>query len=97
MRDILITAVVAVLAVASPAMAQPQCAPAQAVAAKLLQGYGERPAVELYSARGHVIVVYANAETHTWTVVIHRPDGQACVDDDGEGYAILPEPAGSDT
>ena len=77
----------AVLAViAGPVTAQTNCGPHADVTQRLAAGYGEhRQAIGLASDNT-VMEVYASLETGTWTIVVTRANGIACLVASGRGY-----------
>lgn len=80
------------LAMASPAFAQPQCAPYEAVAVGLYRNYGEELASRGLSA-GMILETWANVETGTWTIIAVGPDLVACLVTSGDGFeAHSPRP-----
>ena len=78
MRGVILAGLLTGLSTCSPAYAQVECGPADAVATELSETYGE--ASRGYGLWGAVVIeIIVNAETGTWTVVTHRPDGLTCV------------------
>ena len=72
------------------ASAQTNCGPHADVAQRLAAGYGEhRQAISL-AADNTVMEVYASLETGTWTIVVTRTDGVACLVAAGRGYEPTP-------
>ncbi|MEM8570529.1 MAG: hypothetical protein AAGG56_06415 [Pseudomonadota bacterium] len=95
-------AAAAVLLPGSPTEANPQvraCADRGKVIERLEERYGETlKSVGLHKNRG-VIEVYASSSTGTWTILLTRPDGLACLVASGEAWESLdlPDvPAGDD-
>ena len=79
-----LAAVLALLA--APVAAQTNCAPHADIVERLAAGYGEyRQAIGL-AANNTVMEVYASLETRTWTIVVTKPDGIACLVAAGRGY-----------
>lgn len=78
---------------ALPAQAQ-NCAPHDAVVARLAERYGEtRQSIGLTDT-GAVLEVFA-AETGTWTIIVTGPDGLSCLVAAGRSFRDGPfEPAG---
>lgn len=75
-----------VAALASDAQAQTPCAPRDQVIAQLEDEYGEtRRGVGLQN-RGAVVEVYASDATGTWSILVTRPDGVACLVAAGEAW-----------
>jgi len=66
---------------ALPAAAQQQtCGPAAQVMHRLADQYGETLQSEGYSSDAGIMQVYAAPEgERTWTIIVLRPDGSACL------------------
>lgn len=80
---------------ATTARGQAQCAPADAVADRLAEQYGETIAHVGLDTRGVLIEWWENPETGSWTLIVLRPDGARCFIASGDmGRAVEPEPAG---
>jgi len=75
-------AVAATLAAATPvaeAETRRACAERTAVVSRLAEKYGETlQSMGLHRNNG-VVEVYASDETGTWTILVTRPDGTACL------------------
>lgn len=67
------------LVAASPASAQMQCGGYADAVAHLSSEYGESLAVRGMDGAGDVVEMFANPDTGTWTALIVRPDGTACM------------------
>jgi hypothetical protein len=84
---------------AGPAMAQ-ACGDRGEIVAALAARWGEsRQAIGVSEDRSSVIEVYAAPSTGTWTIVVSRTDGTACMVASGEGWQATPtpdSPAGED-
>lgn len=79
---------------AGPTAAQVPCTTRDTVAKALTEGYGEVPVLRGVTTGGLLVELWASAE-RTWTLVVTRPDGSACVPLTGDGYEPLPQmPAG---
>lgn len=80
-----------------PAYAQNNCAPREVVLEMLTQKYGEsRQSIGMMGG-ANVMEMWANMETGSWSAVITRPDGIACVAASGQSFERLDEelePAG---
>ena len=71
---------------AGPVAAQTNCAPHADVVERLAAGYGEyRQSIGL-AADNTVMEIYASLETGTWTIVVTRANGIACLVAAGRGY-----------
>ena len=75
----------ALLLFASSAVAQ-QCGPRDDLAKQLEQKYGERPIASGVSGRGALVEVFMSADGSSWSIVLTRPNGMACLVDEGEGW-----------
>lgn len=77
-------------AIALPAAAQgPRCADHDALADKLSSEHSESQRVIGLTADGRLIEMFA-APSGTWTLVLTRPDGNACVVSFGESWHLAP-------
>lgn len=68
------------------AQAQQACAPRADIVAELQAKYGETRRGAGLQNRGSVTEVFASAETGTWTIIVTRPDGVACMMAAGEAW-----------
>jgi hypothetical protein len=82
MRMLAITAIMA----ATPAFAQMQCGGYADAVAHLSSEYGESLAVQGVDGAGNVVAMFANPDTGTWTALIVRPDGTACMVSSGGAF-----------
>ncbi|QYK42849.1 MAG: hypothetical protein KF887_07035 [Paracoccaceae bacterium] len=84
----------------SHAEAQAQCAPLDAVEAQLRDRYGEQLLFDGRAANGHAMAVLVNPDGTTWTALVVRPDGIACMMASGTGWAAAspaaPVPPGTE-
>jgi hypothetical protein len=81
-------ALVAVLAMTAPAIAQEApCGPTGTVEKRINKDYGET-LVGAGIVAGGVLFTTANPQTGTFTVMLRRKDGQTCVLMGGTGYAM---------
>lgn len=76
MRSLLLAA--AMIAAASPALADEACDTAEAVANELTYKHGEDPHFSA-TRQDRPIEFWANRLKGTWTIVEYRADGTACV------------------
>lgn len=65
------------------------CGDRDAIAGKLAADYSERQAALGLAADGRLVEVFASP-TGTWTLLLTRPDGQACVVIHGESWTPTP-------
>lgn len=82
----------AVLAMPLPAAAQMQCLSWPAAMEQLADTWGESPMWEGSRAGLGAFVVLANPDGSSWTVMLRRPDGQACAVASGETWALPAAP-----
>lgn len=90
---VLLTAAILILASTTDLAAQGarNCAPREAVVARLVEGYGEtRQSIGLGS--DNVLVeVFASGETGSWTITVTTPDGVTCLVAAGQAFETLAE------
>lgn len=92
----------ALVATATPAAADQimlpvPCAPQENVKAVIEGKYGEAPFAVGIAPNGWPVFWYGNLERGSWTVLLLRPDGAACVAMAGDGFeALAPDPPRSD-
>ncbi len=72
----------------APAHAQSNCEARTSLVAKLDKGFGELPAAIGLASTGNVLEVLISADG-TWTILITRPDGLACIAAAGEHWQML--------
>jgi len=85
-RAILTTALILV---GGAVTAQMACAPRDELAAELARDYHETPRGSGIMADGSALMEIYAAETGSWTVIITRPDGLACVVATGDGWSAV--------
>lgn len=74
----------------APASAQGAvCGPRSDVIEVLESRWGESQQSLGFAAGGNVLEMWASTETGTWTTLITRPDGQACIVASGEAFQII--------
>jgi hypothetical protein len=56
------------------------------IAERLAVEFGEAPAARGIDAGGDLVVIYANPETGTWTVLLALPNGPACIVSTGTSW-----------
>lgn len=64
--------------IGSPAVAQMQCAGFADLAALYSEAHGETVAVRGLDTAGQAMIVLANPDTGTWTLLVVQPNGIAC-------------------
>ncbi len=93
MRLCLAAALVAAFSLpAGDAEAARVCGPRETIAKRLADGYGERPAAAGVTRAGSLIELYV-APSGSFTLVVTRPDGLACLLAAGEGWGRTRRPA----
>lgn len=75
---------------AQEAPPNPRCAPFTTIERNLLAAHGEQPHPVGLSAAGHILYLFVNEDTGSWTVVARRPDGVGCGVDAGENFGEVP-------
>jgi hypothetical protein len=95
MRALFLGAALAALSLPVQAQ-QPQCGPAQAVFAELESEHKETPVGQgLDDKRGVIVVITSTPDGSTWTALIVRPDGIACLAASGVDWSVAKaKPAG---
>jgi len=90
--------VLASMAAALAAAQAPQpmaCGPHGAIDHELAARYAERPIARGVTAAGWMMQLYAAAEGGTWSLLLTRPDGIACLVEHGEGIERPPAAPGA--
>jgi len=64
----------------------PQCAPRPAVLEALANGFGEARRAVGIAGQAHVMELFVNPETGTWTITATRPDGVMCLIASGSNF-----------
>jgi hypothetical protein len=72
--------------ISGPVFAQANCAAFEDVKDILSQKYGERRHIGAMNDRNLLVEIWGNEETGTWTAIIVRPDGIACIVDQGQQF-----------
>lgn len=84
--------IIALILSASGAVAQvATCNKQEIIANTLLKMYGEKVQGGGYApALKSIVMLFANLETGSWTLVMAKPDGQACIMMGGSHYKKAP-------
>jgi hypothetical protein len=82
----------ALFLLASPAFAEPTCAPIAEAMASLANTYGEAPRITALMTGGNMLVITA-APAGGWTALEVKPDGTACIVAAGEAFEVHDAPA----
>lgn len=82
---------VALLLLVSPALAQQQCGPREAVVAHLAEKYAETRRSIGLAANNMVMEVYASPTSGTWTITVTTPQGMTCLVASGQGFEAVEE------
>lgn len=84
----LIAFAAAAMLIAPPATAAASyCAPRDKLLQQLAENYGETRRAGGVQGGHAVVEVYASAETGSWTIVLTRPDGDACAVAAGQSWS----------
>ena len=67
------------------------CAPHDAVVARLATAYNESRQVIALDARNNVLEVFADPTSGTWTIALTQPGGLTCIVAAGEHYQMVAE------
>lgn len=80
---------------ATPALAQQQCADRIKITYPLANKFLEAPLLESIDEGGNLIEWWGNIATGTWTLLSTKPGGPTCLVMSGSNFGIVPlEPAG---
>jgi len=82
---------VALGAAALPASAQQVCASRQEILDSLAEDYKEAPMAMGMANSGGLVEVFTARDGHTWTILLTRPDGNACIVAAGELWTPVPQ------
>ena len=77
---------------ASPAAAQPQCTFHDKALKHLAERYQETPVAAGMTNSGVLVEVLATSDGGTWSIIVTRPDGWACLVAAGEGWRRFDKP-----
>ncbi len=88
----LMLALMFVLTPEAPAQAA-VCQTHDSLAKQLEERYAERPVAAGLDAGGRLIVLFASADSASWTMVMTTPAGESCVIVVGEYWQELKQPA----
>ena len=69
---------------------QPLCGFRDNVLAQLASKYGEQPIGRGVAGTGGLIEVLTSGDGKTWTIIVTRPDGWACLVAEGQGWRTIP-------
>jgi len=88
-----------VFAIAAPSLAQAQyvCAKRDSMITQLKKKFGESERGIGVSGTEAVIEIWSSEETGTWTIVMTRPNGIACVMAAGDSWTDIPVEKGPET
>lgn len=78
----------AVLAASPVAAQEPQCGPRDPFVKTLADSYGESRVGVGIEARGGLVELYADPDDGSWTLLVVRPDGIACMVSEGHQWTI---------
>ncbi|GGE40336.1 hypothetical protein GCM10011360_29970 [Primorskyibacter flagellatus] len=91
MRTRLLTGLLLMIAVATPALARGTCAPRDVVLERLSAKFGEtRQSIGL-GPNNQMVEVFASRDTGTWTITVTRPSGLTCLVASGQAFETLAE------
>lgn len=82
--------ILALIAMTTPALAQTPCLPTlDAYAAALSDRYGESVQAVGTMGDGAPLLMFANPETGSWTIIVQAPDGRYCSPASGQNYTAV--------
>lgn len=94
----MIRVLIALLLLASPALAEPNCIPRERAVRELHTKYSETAVAMGISNSGAVVELFATENGSTWTVIVTLPSGLTCALSAGEDWETLPkQPIGEKT
>ena len=67
----------------------PQCGPSEAVSKLLSEKFKERPIGTGVTTTGALLVVWSGP-SGSWSIVVHMPNGGACIVSSGDGWRVVP-------
>lgn len=82
-------AILAAICIPFSAYGQPQCAPRTEQLSYLKEKYGESPVATGTSGRSGLLIVTANKDTGTWSILFQSGNGPACFRGSGDGWRTL--------
>lgn len=82
------------LCAATPAFAQMVCGQHKSIHKRLQDGYQESPVATGLATNGSVVTLYTS-DKGTFTVLLTRPNGMACLMAVGESFEFIKKPARS--
>lgn len=88
----IILAVAILIAVAFNAEAHVFCGPYHAGADVLAKKHGESVTAEFMTRGGTVILILANPDNESWTIIERLPDGRGCTLKQGNGFEGINPP-----
>ena len=82
---------------ASPAAAQSQCNFHDKALEHLAKKYQETPVAAGMANSGALVEILTTSDGGTWSIIVTRPDGWACLVAAGEGWRTInnPQPEGT--
>jgi len=88
-----------IFTIAAPSLAQAQlvCAQRDSMIDKLKKKYGESERGMGLSGTEAVVEIWSSEKTGSWTIVLTRPNGIACVMAAGESWIDAPAEVGPET
>ena len=81
---------VGTLAASTPALAERQCAPREAVVERLNGTYGEVLQSIGLGVEGVMVETFVSEETGTWTITVTTPNGNTCLVASGQSWMKAP-------
>jgi len=86
-----IAAVIAMMVVATPSIAQTVCGKRADIVERLSSGYEEQQSSAGIAANGNLVEVFASKKGN-WTIIFTQPGGITCLMAVGENWQVIKEP-----
>lgn len=82
------------MAFAANAAAQMPCVPYEEAVTQLHERYGERAVARALDSGGNLVEIYRTRDGASWSLLVTRPDGLACLAGTGEGWQEIADAFG---
>lgn len=75
----------------SPAYAQDNCLTTSELYSEMFIRFGEERITLGLSEKGHIVEIWGNEETGSWTAIVTHPEGFSCIVDQGGQFVRSPK------